>query len=192
MTLQAKLVAGAAIGIIVLNMLIKDRPGWLQAAFGILAFLTVVGLAAFLIVRGTGWRALAARYPERAPYTGELCRCRTFQMMALDVEGSFGTRFIGGIVRAGATSDALYLFAPSLLRSLLPPIQLPWSAVASAKPFEAPGWVTPVQKAGIGLRFTYDPGYTGEFVELETVEPRTSIRMPMYAIGDARRYLPLS
>ena len=93
---------------------------------------------------------------------------------------------------AGVTRDALYLVAPSLVRFLFPTIQLPWSAVASAKPFEAPGWVKPVVEAGTVFQAEYDPGFRGEFVELETTAPKTCIRLPMYAIEESRSYLPLS
>jgi hypothetical protein len=82
--------------------------------------------------------------------------------------------------------------APSVVRFLFPNIQLPWTAIASAKPFEAPGWVEPVAEAGTGFQAEYDFGFTGEFIELETTEPKTCIRLPGYAIGDARRYLPSS
>ena len=34
--------------------------------------------------------------------------------------------------------------------------------------------------------------FRGEFIELETTAPKTCIRLPMYAIEDARSYLPLS
>ena len=192
--MQSKLlIVVAVVGLWLLSFLITDKtPGWMEAAFGIFAFLTIAGLVAYLITRGSGWHGLAGKYPERAPYTGELHRCRTFQMMALDSKQSFPMRFSGGIVSVGVSSDALYIVAPSVVRFLFPTIQLPWSAVASARPFEAPGWVTPIAEAGTVFRAEYDFGYRGEFFELQTTAPKTCIRLPGYAIGDARRYLPLS
>lgn len=92
--MQRKLIIGAAIGLWLLSLMITDKtPGWVEAAFGIFFFLTVAGLVAFLMTRGSGWHALAGKFPQRAPYTGELRRCRTFQMAAVDSDQSFGTRF---------------------------------------------------------------------------------------------------
>jgi len=166
----------------------------METAFGIFAFLTITGLIAFLITRGSGWHALAGKYPERAPYTGQLRRCTTFQMIAVDSDLSLATRFSGGIVSVGVTRDALYIVAPSVVRFLFPTIQLPWTSIASAKPFEAPGWVKPIGTSGtaIQLQAEYDPGFRGDFIELETTTPKTCIRLPMYAIEDARSRLPLS
>src|SRR5688500_15771808 len=111
-------------------------------------FAVCAGLVAFLITRGSGWRALAAKYPERSAYTGEMHQCRTFEMAALEPDESIGTRFAGGLIRVGATRDALLIATPAIVRFLFPTIRLPWSAIASAKPFEAPGWVKPVSEPG--------------------------------------------
>ncbi|MBI4206440.1 MAG: hypothetical protein HY527_15575 [Betaproteobacteria bacterium] len=81
--------------------------------------------------------------------------------------------------------------APSVARFLFPTIELPWSAIASAKPFDAPSWVEPIAESGTVFQAKYDPGFTGEFIELETSEPKTFIRLPVYAIEEARSYLPL-
>jgi len=114
-------------------------------------------------------------------------------MMAVDSDLSILTRFPSGIMCVGVTRDALYIVAPSAVRFLFPTIQLPWTSVASAKPFEAPGWVKPVGAIEDVTLFQaeYDPGFRGEFVEIETTAPKTCIRLPMYAIEDARSYLPL-
>jgi len=190
--MQSKLIIGTAIGFSLIGLLIPDEiPGWAGAALFVFGFLTIAGLVAFLMTRGSGWHALAKKYPEGTTYTGELRRCRTFQMVATDSDQPFGTRFSGGIVSVGSTGEALYIAAPAIVRFLFPTIRLPWSAIASAKPFEAPGWVKPFAESGALIQAEYDPGYRGEFIELETIEPKTCIRLPMYAIGDARRNLPL-
>jgi hypothetical protein len=188
--MQAKLIITTAIGLWLLSLLIKDAPAWVGTAFGVIAFLAITGVIAFLMTRGSGWHALAKKYPERVPCSGPLRRCGTFQMLALNSEQNFGTRFSGGIVSVGPTSEALYIAAPAVVRWLFPTIQLPWSAVASAKPFEAPGWVQPIADSGAVYQARYDFGYTGPFLELETTEPRTCIRLPVYAIGDALGNLP--
>jgi len=166
-----------------------------QNVLFMVVFFGVVGMMAYLVVRGSGWRALAAKYPERAAYTGELRRCSTIQMTALGSEQTFPVRLAGGIVSVGVTSDALYIVAPSVVRFLFPTIQLPWNAIASAKPFDASGWVAPIAPVGESatvIQVEYDPGFSGDFVELETTAPKTCIRLPTYAIGDARSHLPLS
>ena len=192
--MQRKLIAGAAIVLWLIGILITDKVPWMETALIIFAILTIVGLFWFLMTRGSGWHGLAGKYPERTACTGELRRCGTIQMMALDSEHSYLVRFAGGIVSVGVTRDALYIVAPSVVRFLFPTIQLPWAAIASAKPFEAPGWVKPVGTAGTAFQVQaeYDPGFRDEFVELETTAPKTCIRLPVYAIEDARSYLPLS
>jgi hypothetical protein len=62
-------------------------------------FLTIAGLCAYVMTRGSGWHGLAVKYPEIAPYTGQLRRCGTFQMMAVDSDLSVATRFFGGMTR---------------------------------------------------------------------------------------------
>ncbi len=142
----------------------------METALFIFAFLTIAGLCAYVMTRGSGWHGLAVKYPESAPYTGKLRRCGTFQMMAVDSDLSvaarfFGgmTRFSGGVMSVGVTRDALYIVAPSVVRFLFPTIQLPWTSIASAKPFEAPGWVEPIGTSGDGLQIQaeYDPGFRG-------------------------------
>jgi hypothetical protein len=190
---QNRLIIGAAIGLWLIGLLITDEtPGWVAAVFSVFAFFGIVGLVAYLMTRGTGWQALARRFPQGGAYTGELRRCRTFQMVAIHPDQGLGTRFSGGIVSVGSTDEALYIVMPSVVRFLFPSIRLPWSAIASAKPFEAPGWVKPMAEPGAVFQAEYDPGYRGEFVELETTEPKTRIRIPLYAIGDARKHLALS
>ena len=191
--MQKQLIIGAAVGFWLIALLLPEKmPGWVEATLFVFAFVTIAGLVAFLMTRGSGWHALARKYPQDTPCTGEFRRCRTFQMVATDSDQPFGTRFSGGIVSVGSTGEALYLAMPSIVRFLFPTIRLPWFAIASAKPFDAPGWVKPVDEPGAVVQVEYDPGYRGQFIELETTEPKTCIRLPVYAIGDARRNLPLS
>ena len=191
--MQNKLIIGTVLGFWLISLLIPDDPpGWVVAPLFVFGFLTCAGLVAFLMTRGSGWHALAKKYPQGTIYTGPLRRCRTFQMVAIGSDDRFGTRFSGGIISVGSTGEALYLATPAIVRFLFPTIRLPWSAIASAKPFEAPGWVKPFAESDAIVQSEYDPGYRGEFIEIETTEPKTRIRLPLYAIGEARRNLPLS
>ncbi|MBI4206439.1 MAG: hypothetical protein HY527_15570 [Betaproteobacteria bacterium] len=70
----------------------------METAFTIFFILAIAGVIAYLMTRRSGWHALVGKYPERAPYTGELRRCRTFQMAAV--------RFSGGIISVGFTKNA--------------------------------------------------------------------------------------
>jgi hypothetical protein len=187
-----KLIFGAIIGLVVLGSLGTDEtPEWIEYLFGVVFAVTIVGLIVFALVSGTGWRALATAYPERTPYSGEWYYCRTFQMIALHSGEPFSARFSGSIVAVGTTSSALYISMPRIVSFLLPTIELPWTAIESAKPFEAPGWVNPIAKPGMIFQVEYDPGFRGEFVELETKEPKVVIRLSMQALQEARSYLPL-
>lgn len=158
----------------------------METALDIFFVLAVVGLIVYLMTRGSGWHGLAKKYPERAPHIGQLRRCGTFQLMKLDSNQTFPMRFTGGIISVGVTSSALYIVAPSIVRFLFPTIQLPWAAIASAKPFEAPGWVQPVGEpvALLQVKVEYDPGFSGEFIELETTAPARG-RGPPGARGSA-------
>jgi hypothetical protein len=189
--MQTWLIIGAAIVFGLLGLLITDKtPAWLSGAYGVIFFLTVIGLIAYGMKHGTGWSALAKKYPERTACTGALCRCATFQMVNLDTANAFSSRFSGGIVSVGTTAEAMYIVMPAVVRFLLPTIQLPWAAIASAKPFEAPGWVAPMAEPGMNVQVEYDPGFRGDFIELETTGPRICIRLPLYALEGARAYLP--
>ena len=167
-------------------------------ALFIVAFVTIVGgERMYPDPRQRLWHGLAAQYPERTPYTGQWRRCGAFRMMAVDSDLSVATRVAagmtrlsGGIVSAGVTRDALYIVAPSVVRHLFPIVQLPWTSIGSAKPFEASGWGEPI--VTLEIRAHYDPSSRGEFIELETTAPKTCVRLPMYAIEDARSYLALS
>jgi len=192
--MQGKLIIGTALVFwLVALVLGENAPGWVMAAYGAAFFVTVTALVAFLMTRGSGWYALARAYPAR-PSDVEpvrLHRCRTFQMVALDGDQPDGTRVAGGVVSAGASERGLTLAVPSVLRFLFPTIRLPWSAVASARAFEAPGWVKPVTEPGTVFQAEYDPGFRGPFVEIETTAPRTRIRLPAYALEGGMAHLPL-
>ena len=189
--MQRWLIIGTVVIVWLLGGLITEKtPPLVVIAFGFLCFFAIAGLIVFLMGRGSGWYALAKKYPERTAYTGRLRKCRTFQMVAIGLDQPFGTRFSGGIVSVGATPDALYISMPAIVRLLFPTVQLPWSAISSARPFEAPGWVAPVQAPGTVFQAEYDPGFRGQFIELETIEPKVCVRLPMYALDDARAYLP--
>ncbi|HET7700352.1 MAG TPA: hypothetical protein VFM06_05735, partial [Candidatus Limnocylindria bacterium] len=74
---------------------------------------------------------------------------------------------------------------------LFPEVRIPWSAVTSARRYEAPGWYTPQRDPGTLVQAAYDPNYTGTFVELAIGEPPIFLQMPADLLGaDAMTRLP--
>lgn len=79
-----------------------------------------------------------------------------------------------------------------ILGRFFPDVEIPWSAVTSATTFEAPGWFKPLRDPGTILQVTYDPNYTGTFVELVVGEPPVFIQLSADLLGDAMSRLPLT
>jgi hypothetical protein len=95
------------------------------------------------------------------------------------------------ILRVATSPDALHVSAIPPFSLLVPPLQIPWPAIARARSVDAAGWVRGPREGGALVQLTYDPGYTGEFVELQVREPQVFIQLPMLALGDATTYLPV-
>ena len=168
------------------------RPGWVYVASGIAFFLLVVGLVGFLMLRQTAWHELARRYPARVPVPGPWRACRTVVVARVPLDDPAYERQkvrLVGILRVATTPDALNLAAIPPLRPLVPPLQIPWSAFLRARVLDASGWVRGPQEPGALVQLTYDPGYTGEFVELQVREPEVFIQLPAPVLGDAAAHL---
>jgi hypothetical protein len=99
-------------------------------------------------------------------------------------------------LRVGVAADVLHLsmlFSKvPLLGRFFPEVGIPWSEVASARAYEAPGWVAPQMQPGTVLRASYDPGYTGTFVEMRIGDPPVFIQLPLEVLGEAASRLGLS
>ena len=105
--MQNKLIIGAVVGFWLISLSIpEDPPGWVLAPLFVFGFLTCAGLVAFLMTRGSGWQALAKKYPQGTAYRGPLRRCRTFQMVAAGSGERVGTRVSGGLMSVGSTGEA--------------------------------------------------------------------------------------
>ncbi|HEY9870659.1 MAG TPA: hypothetical protein V6D08_15945, partial [Candidatus Obscuribacterales bacterium] len=79
-----------------------------------------------------------------------------------------------------------------LLKRIFPPLCIPWQSVNSARSFEAPGWVPAGTASGAILQATYDPGFKGQFLELEVGEPPVFLQMSADLLGDKVNRLPLA
>jgi hypothetical protein len=168
------------------------RPGWLYPLAGVACFLFIAGLVGFLLVRQTAWNELAMRYPARGPAPRPWRTCRTVVIARVPLDDpTFEQQKVRlvFILRLATSPDALYFSAIPPFGLLVPPLQIPWSAISRARAFDASGWVRSPRDPGALVQLTYDPGYTGEFLELQVREPELFIHLPALALGEATAYL---
>jgi hypothetical protein len=92
----------------------------------------------------------------------------------------------------GSDEHALRISAPAIAGLLFPPIRIPWPAIASARMFDASGWIKPPSAPGTVFQAMYDPGYTGTFVEIEIAEPRYFLQLPANLLTAAIPHLPIA
>jgi hypothetical protein len=164
-------------------------PGALQAAAVVVFVVATPALVLFLLGEA-GWRRLAREFKAREPFNGEWKLCPTGQMALVSVDhpqfGRRKARFLS-VLRTGTDPEALHFSTLGsgipVLSYFFPRLRIPWSAVTSARTFEAPGWVTPVRDPGTLLQVEYDPNYTGTFVELVIGEPPVFVQLPAALFG---------
>jgi hypothetical protein len=60
----------------------------------------------------------------------------------------------------------------------------------AARPYEARGWFRR-DEPGALLEASYDPNYTGTFIELKIGEPPVFLQLPAGMLGEAASRLPL-
>ena len=166
-------------------------PAVVEAAFFI-ALAVAIPVMVFYLMAEEGWSTLARRYRARAAFAGPWRPCPTGQMALVSVDDPEfqrrKLRLVGGTLRLGTSPEALHLsmlFSKiPLLGLFFPDVRIPWSAVTSARTYEAPGWFRPASEPGTLLQVGYDPNYTGTFVELAVGD---AARVHPAAGGDARR-----
>ncbi|HVR44377.1 MAG TPA: hypothetical protein VMS56_13145 [Thermoanaerobaculia bacterium] len=159
---------------------------------GIVAFAIAVPVMVFYLMGEAGWRRLAKDHRQVTPPPGAAWTLvATGQMALVSVDHPqfqrVKMRFVGAL-RVATTADALHLstiFSPlPVLGWFFPPLQIPWSAVDRARPFEAPGWFRPASQPGAIFQAGYDPNYTGTFVEMEVGQPPVFIQLPEPVRGE--------
>lgn len=169
-------------------------PGWAQTAIAFAMAAVIVFVVAFLLLGQSGWRQLAHAYPAKPPLAGSWMVCPTAVMSQVSVDDLEHVRRrvrLNFILRTGCDENALYFSAPVIVSALLPPIRIPWSAIAKARFFDAPGW-TPTSNPGALVQLTYDPGYKGKFLEIEIGEPNYFLQVPADLLTQAIPRLPIA
>lgn len=197
---NAKVIIPFVIGIWLLAAVVfrSGASAIVQEVF-VAAFVVAVPTIVFYLMAEQGWSTLAKRYRSASPFTGPWQVCATGQMATVSVDhpdfNQHRLRLVSTL-RVGAAPEALYL---SMLLSKIPflgrffpDVRLPWSAVASARTYEAPGWFAPQRQPGAIVQAAYDPNYTGTFVELEVGTPPVFIQLPLTVLGDAASRLRLT
>ena len=174
----------------------EGTPEIVQALFAVTFVVGVVAIVFSLMAR-TGWDTLAERYRAAEPYRGAWRPYPTAVMSRVSIQDpdfrSQQMRFIGGTLRVATSADGLHLrmlFAVvPLFGGLFPEVRIPWSAVTSARRYEAPGWYTPQRDAIV--QAAYDPNFTGTFVELAVGDPPIFLQLPADLLGaEAMSRLP--
>lgn len=164
----------------------------------VVAFAVAVPVVVFYLIGEAGWRALARHFRATAPFKGTWQPCPTGQMALVSVDHpefhKARMRFVGGSLRVATTDDALLLSTMvsgiPILGWFLPSLRIPWTAVSRGHAFEAPGWVTPARESGALLQVSFDPNYTGTFIELEAGDPLVFIQLPAGILGQGVSRLP--
>ena len=176
----------------------EGTPEVVQALFAVVFAVGVVVIVFSLMAR-TGWDTLAERYRASEPHRGTWRPYPTAVMSRVSMlDPTFRSqqmRFIGGTLRVAASPDALHvrmLFAVlPIVGRLFPEVGIPWSAVTSARRYEAPGWYAPQRDPGTLVQAAYDPNFTGTFVELAVGDPPIFLQMPTDLLGaEAMARLP--
>jgi hypothetical protein len=171
-----------------------NLPGWVNGLGVIASILFIAGLVAFLMARQTAWHALAEQYPVKLPVNGPWKTCRTAVIARVGVDDPTyeqqKVRLVF-VLRLALGPNALNLAVIPVFRALAPPVQIPWSAIARARILDASGWVRAPSDPGAAFQLTYDPGYKGQFVELQVREPQVFIQLPLELLGEAAAYLPI-
>jgi hypothetical protein len=166
---------------------------WMETLAYITLGATIPFLIGYLFVRQSGWRDLARKYPADPALAGEWKTCRT---AILSTEGLDSPDYKSHkvvlifIVRIDADDQALYVSAKWFFSLLLPPMRIPWSAIARVKYFDPSGWSNYNPQPGFLFQLNYDPGYKEQFVEIQVAEPTTFLQLPVGLLKDAIGHFP--
>ncbi|HEX7052571.1 MAG TPA: hypothetical protein VF211_01400 [Burkholderiales bacterium] len=184
----ARFVIPAAIGVWLVGIVISREgvPGWVRVAAGVATAAFILALLGFLLVRQSGWRELARRYPGDRLRAASWRSCRTAILSRVGRAHPAFRRsrlVLRFLVRVDADERALHLSLPWPVALVLPPISIPWSQVAAIERFEPPGWMPPQGEAGTVANVLYDPGYRGGFFEIEVAEPTWFLQLPAHLVG---------
>ena len=130
-------------------------PPVVEAAF-VITLAIAIPVMVFYLMAEEGWSPLARRYRARAAFVGpwRLCPTGTMALVSVD-DPAFQrrkVRLVGGTLRIGTSPEALHLSMAfsrvPLLGLFFPDVRIPWSAVTTARTYEAPGWFKPASEPG--------------------------------------------
>ena len=193
----AKVVIPLALGVWLVGIFAfrTGVPDWAKVTIAFAMAALIAFVVGFLILGQSGWRQLARAYPANPPLSGPWTVCPTAVMSQVSVEDPQHARRrvrLNFILRTGCDANALHISAPALVSALLPPIRIPWSAIARARYFDAPGWIVPASNPGTLLQVAYDPGYKGKFLEIEIAQPNYFLQLPADLLTQAMPRLPIA
>jgi len=155
-------------------------PAWAGWVFNVMFACAVLSVV-ILGFRRSAWGKLAQRYPVRQRYSGGWTGCPTLHVSnvsAADPEYDRNkVRFVG-MARLACGDDAIFL-APilSVFNVLMPPVQIPLSAITKVKTYEHSGYVQAPRDASTLLQITYDPNFRGRIAELTIGEAPIYLQM---------------
>lgn len=178
----------------------REAPFWFQLSFFVVVGFMLLAIFVFLMT-DTGWRTLARAYRVTRPFEGKWHLADSANISRVSIrDPAFGknrTR-LSALLRVGATDEALYLSTPfsriPLVNLLMPAIQVPWSAIRLARVYKASGYVnaSAALQSAARRRAAYDPGYTGDFVELVIGTAPVFMQLPLDLLGAGKERLALA
>lgn len=193
---NARIILPLVAAVLVLAWLIQAGmlPTWLTNLGWAPLFAAVWFVIGYLFVKQSGWRALARKYPAEPPLRTPWRTCPTAVMATVELgSASYERRKVrlNSIVRVGVDDQALYVSAIWVFALLFPPMRIPWSAIARVRYFDPSGWYKYTPKPGMVFQLNYDPGYTGQFVEIQIAEPTTFLQLPAGLLSEAIAHFPV-
>lgn len=172
-----------------------DSP--LVTVIWVVTLAVVTPVAVFYLLAEQGWSTLARRFRSRQRYNGPW---QTIPSAGVSLVSTESLQYakqrvrLAGALRIATSDDALHLSLLfgriPILGLFFPDLRIPWQDVTSARPYEAPGWVTPTSQPGALLQATYDPNYKGTFVELTAGQPPVFIQLPAAVLEEHKKRLP--
>jgi len=190
---NARVIIPFAVGAWLLFILVftTGAPAVVEAAV-IVAFAVATPAIVLFLLGEAGWRSLSKKFKATEPFAGQWQLCPTGHMAKVSVDDPryqrIKARFLS-VLKVGVDHEALHLSTLGsgwpVLSWFFPVLRVPWSAVTSAREYQASGWVLPVRDPGTILQIEYDPNYTGTFVELVVGEPAVFLQLPAPILGAA-------
>lgn len=200
---NARVIIPLAVGVWLLSIVAFSAglPTPIATVLTVVLILTMavgVPLVVFYLMAEAGWSTLAKRFKATSPYSGKWVTAPTLHMATVSVDdpeyqrskARFNSTVSVGVDELGLGISMLFGRIPVLGPLFFPTVRMPWSEITSARKYEAPGWIA--GKSAAGISATFDPNYTGEFVEIVVGDPQVFIQLPPVLLGEYAKRLPLA